>query len=84
VASLIAVEDYLDPVRIETRTSSYLGALYGNASNSPYAAFLRHANESTRHRGLYFCGGSVHPGGGIPLCLFGAKITADLIVRRYL
>lgn len=83
ITSLIEVEDYLDPVLIETRTSSYLGALYGNASNSPFAAFLRHANESTRYRGLYFCGGSVHPGGGIPLCLFGARITAELITRRY-
>ena len=28
---------------------------------------------------LYFCGGSVHPGGGIPLCLNSAKIVSDLI-----
>jgi phytoene dehydrogenase-like protein len=28
---------------------------------------------------LYFCGGSVHPGGGIPLCLKSAKIVSDLI-----
>jgi len=83
IEPLIAVEDYLDPVRIETRTSSYLGALYGNASNSPYAAFLRHSNESSMYSGLYFAGGSVHPGGGIPLCLFGAKITADLIASKY-
>ena len=26
-------------------------------------------------RGLYFCGGSVHPGGGIPLALSSAKIV---------
>ena len=30
-------------------------------------------------KNLYFCGGSVHPGGGIPLCLLSAKITAELI-----
>jgi len=28
---------------------------------------------------LYFCGGSVHPGGGIPLCLKSAQIVSDLI-----
>jgi phytoene dehydrogenase-like protein len=28
---------------------------------------------------LYFCGGSVHPGGGIPLCLNSAKIVAQLV-----
>jgi len=80
---LIEEEDFLDPVTIESRTSSHLGALYGNASNSPYAAFLRHSNQSTSLGGLYFCGGSVHPGGGIPLCLFGAKITAELIAQNH-
>ena len=38
--------------------------------------FLR--NE-LKYKGLYFCGGSVHPGGGIPLCLLSAKITSELI-----
>jgi diapolycopene oxygenase len=28
---------------------------------------------------LYFCGGSVHPGGGIPLCLLSARIASELI-----
>jgi phytoene dehydrogenase-like protein len=28
---------------------------------------------------LYFAGGSVHPGGGIPLCLLSAKIACNLI-----
>lgn len=79
VASHIRCEDLLDPRLIEQRTSSAQGALYGNSSNSKYAAFLRHANKSSKIENLYFCGGSVHPGGGIPLCLLSAKITADLI-----
>ncbi|MBC7923780.1 MAG: phytoene desaturase [Ferruginibacter sp.] len=79
VAPLVACESILDPRRIESRTSSSQGALYGNSSNNRYAAFLRHANFSSRIGNLYFCGGSVHPGGGIPLCLLSAKITADLV-----
>lgn len=75
----IVTEDMLDPRSIEARTSSYAGALYGNASNNPFAAFLRHKNFSSQIKGLYFCGGSVHPGGGIPLCLNSAKIAAQLI-----
>jgi phytoene dehydrogenase-like protein len=47
------------------------------------SAFLRQANFSSRHKGLYFCGGSVHPGGGIPLCLLSAKIATDIIRRDY-
>ncbi|HAA12377.1 MAG TPA: phytoene desaturase [Cytophagales bacterium] len=78
VRSALEVEEYLDPRRIESKTSSSQGALYGNSSNNRYAAFLRHANFSKRIRGLYFCGGSVHPGGGIPLSLSSAKIVSEV------
>jgi phytoene dehydrogenase-like protein len=46
------------------------------------AAFLRHPNFSQNIKNLYFVGGSVHPGGGIPLCLLSAKITAELIKEK--
>lgn len=77
----ITTEHILDPLQLESRTSSYLGSLYGNSSNSRLSAFLRHPNFSSRIKGLYFCGGSVHPGGGIPLCLLSGKIVADLVER---
>lgn len=76
---LITTEEVLYPQLIEKKTSSYRGALYGAASNSKFAAFLRHPNFSQKIKKLYFCGGSVHPGGGIPLCLLSAKIVADQI-----
>jgi diapolycopene oxygenase len=78
---LIESESVLDPRSIESRTSSFRGALYGSSSNNRMAAFLRHPNFSGDIKGLYFCGGSVHPGGGIPLCLLSAKITDDVIPR---
>ncbi len=75
---LIEHEQVLDPLTIESQTSSFAGALYGSSSNNMLAAFLRHPNFSNKLKGLYFCGGSVHPGGGIPLCLLSAKIVGDL------
>jgi diapolycopene oxygenase len=75
----IVCEEVLTPNDIETKTSSYAGALYGPSSNSKMAAFLRQPNFSSIIKGLYFCGGSVHPGGGIPLCLLSAKIATSLI-----
>jgi len=78
IEELIEEEDYLDPIRIEERTSSFAGALYGASSNDRMAAFFRHPNFS-KIAGLFFAGGSVHPGGGIPLCLHSAKIACDLI-----
>ncbi len=77
--SLITTEHILDPRGIEKETSSYRGALYGAASNDKFAAFLRHPNFTRAIKNLYFCGGSVHPGGGIPLCLLSAKIVSDLV-----
>jgi phytoene dehydrogenase-like protein len=47
------------------------------------AAFMRHPNFSNQIKGLYFVGGSVHPGGGIPLCLNSAKIMADIVQTDY-
>ncbi|HMA92707.1 MAG TPA: 1-hydroxycarotenoid 3,4-desaturase CrtD [Polyangiaceae bacterium] len=79
----IEVEQVLDPRGIEQRTSSYQGALYGTSSNSMWSAFLRHPNVAHRIQNLYFCGGSVHPGGGIPLCLNSAKIATDCIRRDH-
>ncbi|MEO0731874.1 MAG: 1-hydroxycarotenoid 3,4-desaturase CrtD [Bacteroidota bacterium] len=79
IEPLIRCEAVLDPVTIEAKTSSHRGSLYGASSNSKFAAFLRHPNFTSSVRNLYFCGGSVHPGGGIPLCLLSAKIVANLI-----
>ena len=76
---LVVCEDTLDPRTIQSRTQSHLGALYGTSSNHPMSAFLRHPNQSNYLRDLYFCGGSVHPGGGIPLALLSAKIVDDLM-----
>lgn len=79
IEALIEVEEVLDPVLIEAQTSSFKGSLYGTSSNSRMSAFYRHANFIKKIKGLYFCGGSVHPGGGIPLCLKSAKIVSELL-----
>lgn len=79
IEELIEVEEILSPELIEQRTSSYGGSLYGNSSNNKLSAFFRHKNFSSQLKGLYFCGGSVHPGGGIPLSILSGKIVSDLI-----
>lgn len=79
IKPLIEMEEILSPQEIESRTQSHQGSLYGTASNKPLSAFLRHPNFSNEVKGLYFCGGSVHPGGGIPLCLLSAKIAVELL-----
>ncbi len=75
----IVNEEILSPPEICKQTGSVNGSLYGSSSNSRYASFNRHANFRRDIRGLYFVGGSVHPGGGIPLCLSSAKIVDGLV-----
>jgi phytoene desaturase len=75
----IGAERVLDPPLIEKLTDSSRGALYGSSSNSRFAAFRRHPNVKGKYGNLWFVGGSVHPGGGIPLCLASAKIACDMI-----
>lgn len=79
ISDLIDAEEVLSPLGIESKTQSYAGALYGTSSNNRMSAFLRHANFTSQIKNLYFCGGSVHPGGGIPLCLLSAKIVDELV-----
>ena len=84
----IELEDYIEyekvytPKTIESNTQSYMGSLYGSSSNNLMSAFLRHPNFSNKILNLYFCGGSVHPGGGIPLCLLSAKIVSQIIKNK--
>lgn len=70
----IVTEAFADPRSIERDTGSYRGSLYGLSSNGRFSAFSRHPNFRRRLKNLYFAGGSVHPGGGIPLCLASARI----------
>ena len=79
----LETENILDPRLIEKKTGTYRGSLYGTSSNSTFAAFLRPANFTSTIKGLYFCGGTVHPGGGIPLCLKSAQITSEIIKSKH-
>lgn len=78
IGALIQVEKTIAPPDIERDTGSTCGSLYGIASHSPVSAFLRHPNRSRRIRGLYFAGGSAHPGGGMPLALLSGMLAAEL------
>lgn len=80
----IIFEEMLTPLDIENQTSSYLGSIYGISSNTRTAAFLRQSNKSKTIKNLYFCGGSAHPGGGIPLVILSGKIVSDLIIKNYI
>jgi phytoene desaturase len=62
------------PADLEAATGSPGGAIYG----SPTHRLLRTPNRGPV-AGLYLVGGSVHPGGGLPMVALSAQIVADLI-----
>ena len=79
IAEFIEVEHVNSPVSLNLLYNSIGGSIYGNSSNSIWSAFYRHPNHCPDLKGLYFAGVTVHPGGGIPLALNGAKIVERMV-----
>jgi phytoene desaturase len=79
----IMFERISTPVTLQKNTSSYKGSLYGKNSNRLLSAFLRPKNKHPSLKNLYFTGGSVHPGGGMPLALLSAKFASQEIINKY-
>lgn len=77
----IDFEKTITPDDFETTYHANRGSIYGLSSNGIMAAFKRVPNRSTDYRNLYFVGGAAHPGGGIPLVLLSAKMTAGLLTK---
>lgn len=63
-------------------TNTNHGSIYGISSNDPMAAFRRQPVKCSDHPGLFFCGGSAHPGGGMPLATLSGMMAADAVTRR--
>lgn len=79
----IITEQILTPSEIASVTGSYKGSIYGISSNNRKAAFMRQPNRSRQYKGLFFCGGSAHPGGGIPLVILSGKICSELVNKQF-
>lgn len=75
----IRLSTWISPADLARRTGAIGGAIYGTSSNGWRAATMRPANQGPLE-GLFLVGGSAHPGGGLPLVLKSAEITAGLIV----
>ncbi|NDJ52882.1 MAG: phytoene desaturase [Chloroflexi bacterium] len=81
VADQVAEMQILTPLDIADMTAAYRGALYGASSNNPLAAFRRPHNRSRHVKGLYFAGGTSHPGGGVPMVTLSGKVAARMILE---
>ena len=83
ISDQIEVEKIYTPEDFSELYASNQGSIYGVSSNSKTTAFKRLPNRSRFLKGLYFAGGSVHPGGGIPLVMLSGKMAATLVAEDY-
>jgi phytoene desaturase len=83
ITNKILFKDLWNPLLIELETGSAGGAIYGANVHGLLSGWKRKPNRHPNLKNLYFCGGSVHPGGGIPLCLKSAKIVSDIISKDH-
>jgi phytoene dehydrogenase-like protein len=72
-------EEYLSPSKLDATTGAWQGAIYGQANNSIQSMLRRPTNKVKGIDNIYRIGGTAHPGGGIPLAVRSAIITADLL-----
>ena len=80
-AQLLDPDDSLcvehSPAWLADRFPGSRGSIYGAASNSMFAAFMRAPNRVHKVPGLYVASGSAHPGGGVPLCVQSGRLAAE-------
>ncbi len=73
----IRYQKLLTPRDIQIDTGAYRGALYGVSFNDRFAPFKRPHNKSEVD-GLFFAGGTTHPGGGVPMVTLSGKLAAEM------
>lgn len=77
----LLVEKTLTPLDLARRTGAWRGALYGMSFNSALAPFRRPSNRAPDVAGLYFAGGTTHPGGGVPMVMLSGKVAAEMLLQ---
>ena len=78
----IVTRDMWTPHDIERTYSSDRGAIYGTVANKKMNKGFKHPKQSQRYQNLYFVGGTVNPGGGMPMVTLSGQQVADKLSKR--
>ena len=73
---------YYTPEDIASDTLAYKGSIYGISSNSVGQTFSRPSNRSKDIEGLWYVGGTTHPGGGTPLVTLSGRLVGEYITEH--
>ncbi|MGI2329098.1 phytoene desaturase family protein [Planococcus sp. YIM B11945] len=78
----VVTRDVWTPHDIERTYGSDRGAIYGTVSDKKKNKGFKHQKESELYDNLYFVGGTVNPGGGMPMVTLSGQQVSDKIVKR--
>lgn len=76
----IVVEDFWTPFDIEKRYYSNKGSIYGVVSDTRKNFAFKAPKKSSKYDNLYFVGGSVNPGGGMPMVVLSGCKAAERVL----
>jgi len=78
----IVVEDFWTPVDIEARYGSNRGSIYGVVCDRRRNFAFKAPKRSPQFHNLFFVGGSVNPGAGMPMVTLSGQHVARMIVEQ--
>ncbi len=81
ISEHIVFERRFTPEDFENRFNAMHGAVFGLNPTSRQSDYFRPHNKFGGCEKLYFCGGSTHPGAGVPLALTSARLAAEELMR---
>ncbi len=76
----VVTRDIWYPEDIQAAYYSHRGAIYGTVSDRKKNRGFKHPKESKYYDNLYFVGGTVNPGGGMPM----ATLSGQQVVEKFL
>lgn len=76
----IVTEEYWTPLDIQAKYYSNQGSIYGVVSDRFKNLGFKAPQRSNRFSNLYFVGGSVNPGGGMPMVTLSGQLVRDKIL----
>lgn len=79
----IIIEDMWTPEDIQRRYYSNGGSIYGVVSDRKKNFAMKCPKKSIKYSNLYFAGGSVNPGGGMPMVILSGQKVADIIDNEF-
>lgn len=79
----VIFERHQSPVTFLERDGSWKGSLYGPLGAERLFGLFPLSNEDSALRNVFYAGGAVQPGAGLPMATLSGKFVADKAARRF-